>query len=509
MDCQSTPNDTSASSDGLLHHSSHFKVVICRPCGFAVQPNAIAQHLKAKHKVYRADREKTLREVAAWTLLQPTQVNYPNETIPAVPMIEVLDGFHCSQQECDFLCVASKNMQRHSIAVHGIACSESGLQPVHLQTLFRGSRVRYFRVSVGNTQSDTKTRDASHTIARSRSSSSQLAVPRLDHSLHSAVLTSDIPLEPTQIGDSHRALLSHYLTETCHTLRHSGPEAYYTQLLPQLSDQCKYLKWGIFAVAAMHLAVIDEQNSSHNTQKYKQMATLYLVESLPEYRAAVDAVDHSNLACIIAYSNCLMIARCANLRLTYGRTLDCPVVDSNNELRKHEAWEDLLSYVKITWGNTQAARSVLKRADPDQKLSWVLPQHYPRPPGAQIYTEALTRLSSSFETRAPNLPGTGEILQHSFDVLLDSYIAGFEPAPGRTFDGILTWTSGISREYIGLLERKQPHALALLAHFCVLFKPLQNYWWLADHGKITLKVIMDVSPGLDDLVVWPWQQLYS
>jgi len=32
---------------------------------------------------------------------------------------------------------------------------------------------------------------------------------------------------------------------------------------------------------------------------------------------------------------------------------------------------------------------------------------------------------------------------------------------------------------------------------------------LADHGKITLKVIMDVSPGLDDLVVWPWQQLYS
>jgi len=508
MSHQIMPNDTSTSSstNSLLHYSSYFKVAICKPCGFAIQPSAITQHLKSKHKVYRADREQILREIATWSLRQPVEVIYPHETIPAVPLIEVLDGFSCSYQGCDFLSVASKTMRRHSVVEHGIACPESGLQPVRLQTLFRGSCVRYFRVSVGNVQFANASRNAS--VSEDGSSSSQFTSPRLDRSLKFALLASDDALEPRQYEDSHCALMSHYLTQTCHTLRHSGPEAYYTQLLPLLSERCKYLKYGMFAITAMHLAVVHEQSSSHDTHDYKQMAAFYLMESLPAYRAAVDAVDHGNVEYIIAYSNCLMIARCGNLRLTYVKTLDNAPTEISSELRKHDAWEDLLSYVKITWANTQAARSGLQRADPDQKLAWVLPQHYPRPSGAQIYTEPLNRLRSSFETCAPDLPGTADILHHCFDVLSDSYVAGFVPAPGRAFDGILTWTSGISRDYIGLLERRHPHALALLAYFCVLYRPLQSYWWLTDHGKIMLKAIMDVSPGLHNLIEWPWQQLY-
>jgi len=505
MEYQSTPTGSLTTSNNLLHYSSHFKVVICEPCGFAIQPNAITQHLKAKHKVYRADRETTLREIAAWTLLQPAEVVYPRESMTAVPMIEVLDGFHCAHQGCEFLCVAAKTMRRHSVVVHGVACPESALLSVHLQTLFRGSQVRYFRVSSGNTQATTTPQNPCHAPPTSRSLSSQIAFSHLDPSLQFVSPAIHDTLQLGQYEESARTLLSHYLTQTCYTLRHSGPVAYYTQLLPQLLDRCKYLKHGIFAVAAMHLAILHEQNNSYTT-RYYQMAALHLSESLPLYRAAVDAADQSNIEYIIAYSNCLMIARCANLRLTYGRTLNSPP-GSNSALRKAEAWEDLLSYVRITWGNTQAARSVLQHADRDQHLSWVLPQHYPRPLGIQVYTEPLTRLRSSFETCEK---GVEDILQHAFDVLLDSYVAGYDPDPARTFDGILTWTSGMSREYIGLLERRQSHALALLAHFSVLMKPLQSYWWLADHGKIMLKAIMDISPGPEDsLVVWPWQQLYS
>lgn len=129
----------------LLFYNDTYRVVICTACEYAVQPNAIARHLKEIHAIYRHHRRPYIDHVARLPLSDPSEVlgaivgEFPVSGLPTI------SGLQCLSPSCGHLCATVKRMQSHWLASHGTpGCAALDWQSVPLQTFFRGNMLRYF-----------------------------------------------------------------------------------------------------------------------------------------------------------------------------------------------------------------------------------------------------------------------------------------------------------------------------------------------------------------------------
>lgn len=67
----------------------------------------------------------------------------------------------------------------------------------------------------------------------------------------------------------------------------------------------------------------------------------------------------------------------------------------------------------------------------------------------------------------------------------------------------LSWFLIISDEMMGLIADRQPMALTILAHYCVILYHLRNQWWVADLGTGVLKDISHLL-GPEQLPAISW-----
>ncbi|KAF1988318.1 hypothetical protein K402DRAFT_374176 [Aulographum hederae CBS 113979] len=61
------------------------------------------------------------------------------------------------------------------------------------------------------------------------------------------------------------------------------------------------------------------------------------------------------------------------------------------------------------------------------------------------------------------------------------------PAPESS--DIFIWIWMLSEEYIQLLRERTPEALAILAHYCILLKKLDGWWWMESFNKRLIRLI--------------------
>ncbi len=57
------------------------------------------------------------------------------------------------------------------------------------------------------------------------------------------------------------------------------------------------------------------------------------------------------------------------------------------------------------------------------------------------------------------------------------------------FTAVQIWPARISTEYLELLKARDPAALVLLAHYCVLLEPLEQAWYMSGFRKRLLERI--------------------
>jgi hypothetical protein len=137
-------------ADGFLLYDSTYRVLICRPCQYAIQKSAVESHL-LRHKIYRSDRQQLLNEIASFDLLEPEDVQSPPLGAPPVQGLPTIPGLRCNIPDCGELFASSKRMKRHWSEAHkdnvpGTAYARDAV----LQTFFRGTKIRYFEVSSAN-----------------------------------------------------------------------------------------------------------------------------------------------------------------------------------------------------------------------------------------------------------------------------------------------------------------------------------------------------------------------
>ncbi|KAH8800177.1 hypothetical protein F5884DRAFT_686022, partial [Xylogone sp. PMI_703] len=102
----------------------------------------------------------------------------------------------------------------------------------------------------------------------------------------------------------------------------------------------------------------------------------------------------------------------------------------------------------------------------------------------------------------------GEDMEHcreALDILRKLSAMAISPNPPVTVKTIVyTWPYKISRRYIELVSQRIPEALLVLAHYCLLMKKIEDFWYMKGcAARILHQCQKDLSPEWWSLLDWP------
>lgn len=113
-------------------------------------------------------------------------------------------------------------------------------------------------------------------------------------------------------------------------------------------------------------------------------------------------------------------------------------------------------------------------------------------PLGPIFRNGLNRIAhggkAGEEAREPHLeelrqllassdPDTRAVYEEALDQLALCFVRMLRLQAPESPD-VFVWLYQLSEEYLRLLSRRTPEALAIFAHFCVLLKRLDGFWWM-------------------------------
>lgn len=142
---KSSPQGSSSSPEELLQYLAAYKVIVCTECQYAIQPKAIARHLKEIHRIRSSERQTFLDYIRRYELAEHELVMKFTPGEFPVPLLPVQNGLQCQSQGCVHLCATEKRMKQHWSSVHGRhGLVSSDWRSVPIQTFFKGNLLRYF-----------------------------------------------------------------------------------------------------------------------------------------------------------------------------------------------------------------------------------------------------------------------------------------------------------------------------------------------------------------------------
>lgn len=233
----------------LLYYNAQHKLLICLECKYAIQRHAVDSHL-LRHKIYRGERQQLLSVISELELPEPDDVRFPTGPCEPVDGLPVIDGYKCTARGvCGSLYASVKRMRRHWSESHGLTNLPEGYAAaVHMQTFFRGTKIRYFEVVRRTPLSGDRDQ-------RQEISSNSVTIPRLH--TQPAIADSDSGLDPDleQLRYFH-----HFMTTTSHTLPAGDQNTvkyWQTDVVLQALN-LRWLMFGLLSISASHLAVLSE-----------------------------------------------------------------------------------------------------------------------------------------------------------------------------------------------------------------------------------------------------------
>jgi hypothetical protein len=300
----------------LLQYLPLYNVVICSTCKYAIQPQAIARHLKEIHHIHRSHRRPYMQHVSKLSLNDAgTVIEAKIHEFP-VPLLPVQDGLVCESEGCEHLCVSTKRMRTHWLDQHGRS-GQAFLdwQPVKLQTFFRGNLLRYF---TDPQASFVKGEKVPHCDLKSNPDGKiKVRCPNLlecNHALtkfakdrakgHHIPLSSIIkPSSYSWLNDSDAQLVNHYITSTSLSISTSITKQFWKIHAPYLAIQHPFLLHGFLALSALHLAHISQSNQP----SFLISANTHQSLAMPLFRTAIANVTIANSEAILVFSHLLVL----------------------------------------------------------------------------------------------------------------------------------------------------------------------------------------------------------
>ncbi|PMD12379.1 hypothetical protein NA56DRAFT_652540 [Hyaloscypha hepaticicola] len=492
------------SPSDLLHYIPAHRVLICKECRYAIQPSAISRHLKDLHKIYRSDRSELLEYTKKLDLADPADVVLPLPNEAPVPLLPTESGLVCARDGCNHLCITVKRMKSHWATAHRdvVGSASSQWRIVTLQTFFRGNQLRYFIVSPQHPhEPQQEPSPASQSEPESRMS--ETTAP--SEWSESCSPVAEIPNFPADWIPDDVALFKHFMTSTFYYLGY-GPKTrqLWKTTVPEMAFQHDFLKHGILACSALHLAHL---NPSERRQ-YQLIAACHQARGLPRFREAIAAPTEDNCHAIMAFSH-LLIVHCfaaedadAELLLVSDNP-ECGIPDWLKVIRGSCA------VFREVWGHMSSGpfKPLIEESAVEEALP-IIPDN---PEHSARLKELLT-----LPVRGEN-PPVVEILDHQITAYSSALILlsrAFVMAQAAKDHGNFTmwtavqiWPARLPIEYLDLLRAREPAALVLLAHYCVLLGPLEESWFMSSFRKRLLeRIYWQLDESWRCWLDWPFSE---
>lgn len=294
-------------------------------------------------------------------------------------------------------------------------------------------------------------------------------------------------------------LFHHFIISTSATVaRKPGQEEMWRVVVPQLAMQHRFLMRGIFAVSALHMSHLQP----HRSDELLIVAARYQQTALQAYRSILCNVDEDNCNAVFAFSALVVCYAFGSPQSPEDLLL--------TGLDRKQAVPDWLYFLRGTysllsssWEEIQSGpmtpllEPVTRKSDPavgpdDEHLCQLIPLLEHQTTGgveheekSKIYIAALKDLRTAFANScSPDNPKHC-VRWSSFD-----------------------WPVRVSKDFIRLLNDREPKALILLAHHCVLLHREESCWYLDGHAQRLLSTIEAMlSEEMKSWIEWPCKQI--
>jgi hypothetical protein len=434
--------------------------------------------------------------VQSLDLADPGDVVLPEPHEAPVPFLPTESGLVCGVDGCGHLCITFKRMKNHWATVHrGIIADEAQSRQVHLQTFFRGNQLRYFMVCGSSTPTSEAERSSDLVSAIS-----PIGTDPGDNTGYSNWSPHDL-----ELLENFRTSA---LLDICENLEYRGM---WQTTIPQLACHHSFLKHGILACSALHLAY----RRPLERRRYQLMAACHQSIALPEFRLTIAKPTKENCTALIAFSQLLIIHCFAaedpdeNLLLVGG---------------KHES--GLPDWLQIIRGSCTIFSPIWEfvRDGPHaplfeernlRMLNEPLPPVLQNPEHArQLYRLIyLTDFGNSSSSSVAEKVSQGYVSSLPGALLeLSVAFSKAQVAMERGFFTVSTalhiWPARVSQGYLDLLKERDPAALVVLAHYCILLKPLESNWYMSGfRERLLTRIYNQLDEEWRQRLQWPLEDV--
>ncbi|KAN0098291.1 Protein of unknown function (DUF3505) domain containing protein [Hyaloscypha variabilis] len=493
----------------LLQYLPAHKVLICKECRYAIQPSAISRHLKDLHHIYRSDRKQLIEYTTGLDLAQPGDVVLPPPHEAPVPFLPTESGLVCAREGCNHLCVTTKRMKSHWATAHkDIVGGGSQWHPVILQTFFKGNQLKYFIVSPPSTPEPQSTQSPkTNSECDTRMSE---PTPPSDYSESCSCSQVAELVSPSDWSTDDKELFNHFVRSTYYDMG-AGPysrELWRTSI-PGLAFEHEFLKHGILACAALHLAYLNPPER----RRYQMIAACHQARGLPPFRALIAAPTEENCNPILAFAN-LLVVHCFAAE---EQDAEFFLLKGDRDATTLSGMPDWLEVIRGSctifshvWSNMRMGmlKPLIDETMSDEALP-IIPDN----PEHSARLRELLQLPILGKN-----PPTGELLGQTMTAYSTALIClarAFGSAEAAKVNGTFSmwtavqiWPARVPMEYLELLRRKEPAALVLLAHYCILLAPLEDSWYMSGFRR---RLLMRIYFQLDDewrkWLDWPFAEV--
>lgn len=456
----------------LFYYSSTYQILICTSCRYAVQPAAIARHLKEIHHIYRGQRRPFIAYAESLKLESPEKVRPPlSEDFP-VSHLPIYQGWRCQAPSCSYLCISTKRMQSHWSAKHHFKGEPTrDWVAVPLQTFFRGSLLNYF------TKEPTLPQQAGVAPAF------PLVKDHVGKCPHVQKLQRKYELDSVET-----AILRHYFDAAYKSfVTNDSTEQIWLDVVPTLAYDNPFLLHGILACTSLHMAYIfPEHRHIYNIQACSHQST-----ALPLFRFAIDNPTEKNCDPIVAFAYLLVIYSFANDTDSSNYSLFLVDDESNGKGKNRLVIPQWLHFIRAgcsmlcdVWDKVEngPVRALAMAWEDeivvrDDKLPYM--EHF----------LALIPSDSSWSKESiSTYRNAATVLAESFAYLdskdMESCIT--------TWNVLGAWPIRIEAAYVDLLHERHPGALVLLAYYCIILKKLEKWWYFEGRAVKLMSSIVEV-----------------
>lgn len=296
-------------------------------------------------------------------------------------------------------------------------------------------------------------------------------------------------------------LFHHYIISASATIaRQPSQEEMWRVAVPQLAMQHRFLMQGIFAVSALHLAHLHPERH----QELIIVAAQHQQSALQSYRSVLENVTQDNCNAVFAFSGLVVCYAFGSPQLPEGLLL--------TRTDKTQPIPDWLRFIRGAFSLLSSSWSWIQNGP-------MAPMLEPIPRNTSVLNDTddkqLRGLQSLLDS--PTLINRDEqtldktkLYHEALYELRRAFAESYSlenPAfcvRWASFD----WPVRVSEGFIKLLSEKEPRALILLAHYCVLLKREEPCWYIDGHGQqllSTIEAILDEDSK--KWIEWPCHQI--